>query len=386
MADTKTVVILGGSLGGLHVAHALLKKHQQYPNLRVILVSKNTHFYWNIASVRAIIPGQIPDQKMLRELSEALQPYPSNMYELVIGEAISSDFTAKTVKVQLNNSDPESEPREIIYDHLVLATGARYTNDTPWKANSDYQSLVNLLHDTASKVGKASHIIVAGAGATGVEVAGELGYEYGKTKRITLLASGQHVLPGEQESFSSATENELKKLNITIQKGARVREVARALDEKEERYTVQLENGQNLECNLYLPTQGMVPNSDYINAKHLDSKTKTVLVDEFLHVTGVPGNTVWAVGDIVSKPRAGFMITQKQASSVAKNVELTLLQNKEPVPAKGPPVDILACAVGRGRGVGRMGPIRLPSFGVWLAKGRTLGMQFVDQYISGSIA
>ncbi|VBB73921.1 Putative NADH dehydrogenase [Podospora comata] len=377
MADNKTVVILGGSLGGLHVAHALLKKHQQYPNLR------NTHFYWNIASVRAIIPGQIPDQKMLRELSEALQPYPSNMYELVIGEAISSDFTAKTVKVQLSNSAADAQTREIVYDHLVLATGARYTNDTPWKANSDYQSLINLLHETASRVEKAGHIIVAGAGATGVEVAGELGYEYGKTKTITLLASGQHVLPGEQESLSTATENELKKLNVTVQKGARVKDVARSADDK---YTIQLENGQNLECNLYLPTQGMVPNSDYVDTKHLDPKTKTVLVDEFLHVTGVPGNNVWAVGDIVSKPRAGFMITQKQASSVAKNVELSLLQGKEPVPAKGPPVDILACAVGRGRGVGRMGSIRLPSFGVWLAKGRTLGMQLVDQYISGSVA
>ncbi|KAK0704233.1 hypothetical protein B0T21DRAFT_299181 [Apiosordaria backusii] len=377
MADTKTVVILGGSLGGLHVAHALLKKHQQYPKLR------NTHFYWNIASVRAIIPGQIPDAKILRDLSEALQPYPSKMYELVIGEAISSDFTAKTVKIQLPNSE---DVRKLTYDHLVLATGARYTNDTPWKANSDYQSLLTLLHDTASKVEKAKHIIVAGAGATGVEVAGELGYEYGKTKTITLLASGNHVLPGEQESFSSATENELKKLNVHVQKLARVKDVTRILDEGEEKYTVKLESGQDLDCDLYLPTQGMVPNSDYINAKHLDGKTKTVLVDEFLHVTGVPGSTVWAVGDIVSKPRAGFMITQKQAASVAKNVEAVLLQNKQPVPAKGPPVDILACAVGRGRGVGRMGSIRLPSFGVWLAKGRTLGMQMVDQYISGSVA
>lgn len=34
----KTVVILGGSLGGLHVAHALLKKHDK--ELKVILVSK----------------------------------------------------------------------------------------------------------------------------------------------------------------------------------------------------------------------------------------------------------------------------------------------------------------------------------------------------------
>jgi NADH dehydrogenase FAD-containing subunit len=34
----KTVVILGGSYGGLHVAHYLLKK--KIPNVKVILVSK----------------------------------------------------------------------------------------------------------------------------------------------------------------------------------------------------------------------------------------------------------------------------------------------------------------------------------------------------------
>jgi NADH dehydrogenase FAD-containing subunit len=34
----KTVMILGGSVAGLHVAHALLKKN--LPNVKVILVSK----------------------------------------------------------------------------------------------------------------------------------------------------------------------------------------------------------------------------------------------------------------------------------------------------------------------------------------------------------
>jgi len=34
----KTVVILGGSLGGLHVAHALLKKGDK--DLKVVLVTK----------------------------------------------------------------------------------------------------------------------------------------------------------------------------------------------------------------------------------------------------------------------------------------------------------------------------------------------------------
>ncbi|KAK4220829.1 apoptosis-inducing factor B [Podospora fimiseda] len=371
---TKTILILGGSLAGLHTAHALLKK--PIPQTKIILVSKNSHFFWNIASVRAIIPNQIPDDEILRPLSSALSRYPSDSYELVIGSATSADFATNSVTIQVGTED-----RVITYDHLVLATGARYADgSTPWKASSSYEAILSTLHDTASKAAKAQHIVVAGAGATGVEVAGELAYEWGKQKEIILLSSSDKVL-GNDIAGPAAT-NELKKLNVTIKYNSRVVNTTQIDEGKTE---IQLENGEKITTDLYLPTIGMIPNTEYISQQYLDVTKKTVLVDEFLRVGGVSTQNVWAAGDVVSKPRAGFMITQKQAASVAKNLEL-VLSDKAPVPAKGVPVDILACAVGRGRGAGRMGGVKLPSFGVWLAKGRTLGMQMVGGYIDGSVA
>jgi hypothetical protein len=41
---TQTVVIIGGSLGGLHVAHALLKKKRK--DIKVIIVTKVCKFIW----------------------------------------------------------------------------------------------------------------------------------------------------------------------------------------------------------------------------------------------------------------------------------------------------------------------------------------------------
>jgi NADH dehydrogenase FAD-containing subunit len=221
---------------------------------------------------------------------------------------------------------------------------------------------------------------VGGAGSTGIEVAGELGYEYGKTKAITLLSAGDKVLSGD--SVAPAAANELKKLNVTIKYGARVQGAKTLPDGKTE---VTLANGEVLTTDLYLATTGLVPNTEYIPAQYLsaDVNYRTVLVDEYLRVQ--EAKDVWACGDVVSKPRAGFFITQKQAASVAKNVEAALA-GREPTVAKGPPVDIFACAVGRGRGAGRMGSIKLPSFGVWLAKGRTLGVQMVPGYVDGSVA
>ncbi|KAM7187859.1 apoptosis-inducing factor B [Rhypophila sp. PSN 637] len=373
----ETVLILGGSYAGLHVAHALLKKNDK--DVKVILVSQNDHFYWNMASVRAIVPGIIKDEELFKPLASALERYPSTSYELIIGSVTSSDFDARSVHVNLL---PSGESRSISYDQLVLATGSRTPEvegaPVPWKASGTYEQVLSQLHQTTEQVKAASHIVVAGSGPTGVEVAGELGYEFGKTKKIILLCSDASKILGGDITAPAST-NELKKLNVEIKYSAKVLSTRPSGDGKTE---IVLANGETLTTDLYLPTYGLVPNSEYISPKYL-TEHKHVIVDENLRVVGT--ENVWAAGDLVSKPRAGFMITQKQAAGVAKNVEL-VLKGKQPVVAKGMPVDVLAISVGRGRGAGRAGSFRLPSLMVWLAKGRTMALQMVGGYVDGSVA
>jgi NADH dehydrogenase FAD-containing subunit len=340
---------------------------------------QNSHFYWNLASVRAIIPGLIKDEDIFKPLESALSRYPSTSYELLIGTATAADFDAKTVDVTVST---DNSRRTLTYDHLVLATGSRCPEPTsPWKASGSYEEVLEHLHQTAKKAKAAKHIVVGGAGGTGVEVAGELAYEWGKTKEIILLSADDKVLGGDVTA--SAAANELKKLNVSIKYGARVDSTS--TNSESGKTEVKLANGEVIATDLYLSTIGVVPNTEYVPAKYLAGKDnyRTVVVDEYLRVKET--KDVWACGDVVSKPRAGFFITQKQAVSVAKNIEAALA-GKEPAVAKGPPVDIFACAVGRGRGAGRMGSVKLPSFAVWLAKGRTLAVQMVPGYIDGSVA
>ncbi|KAK3390193.1 hypothetical protein B0H63DRAFT_464922 [Podospora didyma] len=369
----KTVLILGGSFAGLHVAHGLLKKNDK--DLKVVLVSKNSHFYWNLASVRAIVPGVIKDEEIFKSLSSALSKYPETSYELIIGSAEAADFDAKTVRISV----PGSADRTIEYDQLVLATGSRCPDTSvPWKAEHGYEETIELLHSTGAKVEAAKHIVVAGAGATGIETAGELGFAFGKTKEIVLLCAGDKVLGGD--SIAASASNELKKLNVKIEYGAKVESTAPAGEKTE----ITLANCKDkIVTDLYLPTMGLVPNSEYVNAKYLDSVRKTVNVDEFLRVEGT--TNVWAAGDLVSKPRAGFMITQKQAGTVINNV-LAALAGREPTVHKGMPFDILACSTGRSRGVGRAGFVKMPSIGVWAVKARQLGINMIPGYINGSVA
>ena len=268
------------------------------------ILIKNSHFFWNIATVRAIVPGQFKNEELFKPLEEALSRYPKEKWELVIGTADQVDPDTNTVKVG---------DKTFKYDQLVLATGTRYSNSTeiPWKANNTYEEATKMLDEIREKVKLAKHIVVAGAGSTGIEVAGELGFEYGgkkgdEGKEIVLLSADADVLGGD--SVAGAAKNELKKLHVAIKMNSRVKDVAKTPEGKTE---VALENGEKIVTDLYLPTMGLLPNSEYLDAKFLNEK-KNVIVDEFHKLKGT--ENVWAAGDIVSKPRAGFMITQKQVS------------------------------------------------------------------------
>ncbi|CAK7268148.1 hypothetical protein SEPCBS119000_002915 [Sporothrix epigloea] len=385
-----TVVILGGAYGGLHVAHYLLKYNGE---ARIILVSKSSHFFWNLASVRAIVPGSVQDEQMFVPLAEAFSRYPGNRIEVIIGSAEAVDTTAMTVKVAV----PGAAERTLAYDHLVLATGSRTTPSKqpssadelslvmPWKADGTYEEIVDLLHATQDKVEAAKCIAVAGGGSTGVAVAAELGYAFGGKsiedggKEIILLSSGE-VLGGD--IVASSARNELKKLHVDVRTTGAVTAARRKSDGRTE-LTVDGAT-EPVVVDLYLAATGVTPNTDYLNAKLLNAK-RLVEVDEFYRVKGVPSNNVWAVGDVVSKPRAAYFITTKQAAGAAKNIDL-VLQGKQPVSVTGTDLDIFAVATGPSRGVGRFGSWRLPSLAVWLAKGRTLGMQRASSYLDGSVA
>lgn len=179
----KTVVILGGSFAGLKIAHLLLQKTLPVvKGLKVIVVSKSTHMYWNLAAPRAIVPGQIPDEKVFQPIKPAFAKYSSSNFEFVLGEATSVDPDVK--KVEISTAEGA---RELEYDVLVVTTGSSAVGGSPWKQGNSYEESLAALHETQEKVKKAKSIVLGGGGVTGVETAGELGFEYGKEKQITLV-------------------------------------------------------------------------------------------------------------------------------------------------------------------------------------------------------
>ena len=70
---------------------------------------------------------------------------------------------------------------------------------------------------------------------------------------------------------------------------------------------------------------------------------------------------------------------------MGKNVKLAL-EGKPPTIVKLLPMDVLAVATGQSRGTGRLGSIKMFSFMVYMAKGKTLATERFDGYINGSVA
>ncbi|OTB06527.1 hypothetical protein M426DRAFT_318929 [Hypoxylon sp. CI-4A] len=368
----KTVVILGGAYAGLSTAHRLLKYTKPHEkDLKVILVSKNSHFFWNMASVRAIVPGILKEEQYSQPITKGFSKYSADNFEFVLGTAEAVDVDDKTVKVVTTTGE-----QILHYDHLVLATGTRAVdNAMPWKSNGTYEENAKVIADLQAKIKDAKHIVVAGAGATGVEVAAELAFEYGKEKEVILLSGEGELLGGD--SLASNVTSELKKLGVQTRKASRVLSSQELPEGKTE---VTLQNGEKIITDVYLPTMGLAPNTEYL-PKNLLTDKGFVDVDEFFQVKGT--KDVWAAGDITWKPRASFVLSDKQGAGVAKNIDLAL-KGKPPTVVKTIPMDVLLVATGRSRGVGRLGPVKVFSVMVYMIKGKTLGVQHLPGYLDGS--
>jgi len=179
----KSIVILGGSYSGVNTAHRILKQAAKVGPFKITLVSPNTHFYWNIASPRALIPGQLEDEKVFRDIKQGFENYPEGMFEFIVGSAEWIDIEGKRVNVR-----SATGKKEIGYDYLVLATGSHMESEMPFKGLATTEATKLALHKSQERIKKAKKIVVAGGGATGVEFCGELGSEYGGKKEIILVS------------------------------------------------------------------------------------------------------------------------------------------------------------------------------------------------------
>ncbi|AEO62796.1 uncharacterized protein THITE_2107404 [Thermothielavioides terrestris NRRL 8126] len=377
----RTIVILGASYAGVPIAHYLLKHTAAKVNgLKVIVVAPNTHLYWNFASVRGILPNMLDDDKLFYPLAPAFAKYPSDRYELVQGVAEKVDPSGNVVQVRGH----DGSAREIRYDELVIATGSSFKSDMPFKNLSSTGKTKDALHDWVERIKTAQSIVVAGAGATGIEVAGELGQEYAATgkKQITLVCDQDLPLSSKfKRDVRETAKKELERLKVKVITNAKVTgntstKTITLMKTSEPSTTT------TLTADLLIPTYGVVPNTSFLPASMLDSRG---FVNQTAALRAEGFDNIFVVGDAGNLEDPQAVHTDAQVVHVVKLIEARLQgRGAAAVPPYKPADKIMfAATLGRNRGTGQMGNWRLWSWLVWLAKGRYLGTDYAGALVSG---
>ncbi len=355
MADEiHKILIIGGGAAGLelatHLGHALGKKGLAEVTL---LDATSTHIWKPL--LHEVASGTLAEAEEIEYLSQAHR----NHFRFRLGRMEGLNREAKEVIVSptLNDKGVELIPRRVLkYDILVLSVGSVSNTfgikgvdqhcmfiDTTTQAYRFQKQLVETYYIKSyagqnSLKDKPLSIVIVGAGATGVELSAELhevtkllatyGLEDSDKVKITIIEAATQLLPALPPRLSTATQQQLVKLDIQLKLGRRVTEVTET--------AVHTHDGEVFEADLKVWAAGIkapdwMKNLDGLETNHINQ----LVVDQTLKTSD---DDIFAIGDCAAcaweghggnvPPRA--QAAHQQASAVAKTI-VNRLKNKPAV-------------------------------------------------------
>ena len=355
MADEiHKILIIGGGAAGLelatHLGHALGKKGLAEVTL---LDATSTHIWKPL--LHEVASGTLAEAEEIEYLSQAHR----NHFRFRLGRMEGLNREAKEVIVSptLNDKGVELIPRRVLkYDILVLSVGSVSNTfgikgvdqhcmfiDTTTQAYRFQKQLVETYYIKSyagqnSLKDKPLSIVIVGAGATGVELSAELhevtkllatyGLEDSDKVKITIIEAATQLLPALPPRLSTATQQQLVKLDIQLKLGRRVTEVTET--------AVHTHDGEVFDADLKVWAAGIkapdwMKNLDGLETNHINQ----LVVDQTLKTSD---DDIFAIGDCAAcaweghggnvPPRA--QAAHQQASAVAKTI-VNRLKNKPAV-------------------------------------------------------
>lgn len=233
------IVIIGAGFGGLEAANRL--KHLP---VRVTLIDKrNYHLF----------------QPLLYQIATATLN-PSDI-AMTIRSMFREDGNVTVIKAEATDIDTEAQQvilrngRRMPFDKLVVATGARhsYFGQDHWgpfapglKSIEDGVSVRRSIldaferaeiSDDPARIRRLLNFVIVGAGPTGVELAGAIAEFSRETLKreyrtfdpaeaqVTLVQSGNRVLPAFIPELSVKAEKSLRRLGVNVRTNSRVTDI-----------------------------------------------------------------------------------------------------------------------------------------------------------------
>jgi len=304
--EMKEVVVIGGGHAGFACAKQLAETQS---DITITVISDKEYLDFNFGSPRGIVDPESTTERCF-PLKEALA-------------FVSKDIKFKCAQVESVTKTEvivKNCEERIPFDAAVLCTGASY-GEMPWKApvgEKKWQDWVENVKGWHNKAEAAKHIVVAGAGIVGVEVAAELGAKYKDTdKKITLVGTFLRQTPSLAGHCSSVLES----YGVHLMPG-------RTGDWHEGDKKVKI-GDKEIECDLLLPCTGLKFNSGMMDEHFTDAVSKTnkrVHCKDTLAVDHPGAANIFACGDIVAIPQgkspsaAPAQTIEEMAPVVASNV------------------------------------------------------------------
>ncbi|MEK9130903.1 MAG: FAD-dependent oxidoreductase [Patescibacteria group bacterium] len=331
------IVILGGGFGGLLTALELERRCGRVEECAVTLIDRaSEHLYtpllYEVASGFLQKTGRVCRGELKGGVCVSFEQYReiigSRHIRFVRGEVVGLDRQAKQVLLK------DGEP--VIYDDLVIAIGAQTNyygikglteHAFPMKTLPEAYKLRARVHEFLERyrdgVEQNIDIVVGGAGATGTELAGELGNFFSRLTRekalvktawsVRLIEAGPEILSAFTPGVRQLARERLAVLGVTVLTDTKIEE----LKEKTITLTAQGKR-EETEADVTVWCGGIQPNA-IISTLGLPLGPKGHLdIDAFLRVKGE--EEIFALGDAtaVAPPLAQAAIAQ--AATLAENL------------------------------------------------------------------
>jgi NADH dehydrogenase FAD-containing subunit len=206
---------------------------------------------------------------------------------------------------------------------------------------------------------------------------------------ITLITASDRLLTSLRPAISKTAASKLNSFGVDIVYNTRV---TSAQEANNGRTTIILAKGDTLEADLYVPAHGVLPNSAWLPNELLDTKKYITTNATTLRVDAA-GPRVYAFGDVASYSRNTVWDIMLLLPPLAVNMKRDLLAYNAAAPDAKPsgkdrlytmdPLEIMAVPMGTQGGVGELRGWRMPSFFVWLIKGRDYMLSSAGETLRG---
>ena len=307
----KRIVIVGGGYAGTMLTRAL------DPVAEVLLIEPKAAFVHNVAAIRSVVDPSWLDRLIF--------PYDRLLKR---GRVLRDRVVAiEGSGVHLATSGT------LEGDILVIATGSTYAQ--PFKATGDSISDFRAaLLEAHARLKMARSVAIVGAGAVGVEFAGEIAVGM-PGKRIDLVSSTATLFPNFAPALGRRLLAELSALKVSVHLGT----TAEGLREVAGPTSGPLAlNGQPLVADLIFPATGARPDNTLLKAMpgvEFDQLGR-VIVDGWLRPAGA--RNIFALGDVAA---TGDLMTivavTRQAPWLAKAIKGVIAgQSLETLPRYSP--------------------------------------------------